>query len=151
MRLLSRFDLARCVVIGACLIALLSLGSIYAQRAMSFTNAYERCVESPEASEGKRVILSLWNVVAVADDSFHLAKVGPTVPVFGVEAAVEVGDVVSVEGRFVAGSDGQGHHVLADRFQGHPLRPYKAGFSLIGTFFALVYLAQASIRAVRRG
>ena len=118
---------------------------------MSFSNAYQQCLEAPSESEGRRVVLSLWNVVAVDPQGFHLAKVGASVPVLGVEAEVRVGDVVSVEGRFAAGSDGTGPHVVAERFEPHPLRPVKAGFSILGSLFALLYLALASVKGLRHG
>ena len=118
---------------------------------MSFSNAYEQCLKAPSDSEGRRVVLSLWNVVSVESEGFHVAKVGPSVPVSGVGAEVRLGDVVSVEGRFTAGADGRGPHVVADRFEPHPLRPAKAGFSILGSLFALLYLAHASIKGLRRG
>jgi len=118
---------------------------------MSFSNAYQQCLKAPSESEGRRVVLSLWNVVSVETEGFHVAKVGPSVPVFGVEAEVRMGDVVSVEGRFAAGADGTGPHVVSDRFEPHPLRPVKAGLSILGSLFALLYLVHASVKGLRHG
>jgi hypothetical protein len=138
-------------VILLCVGALAFLGDQYARRATGFANAYHQCLNAPAESEGRRVVLSLWNVVSVNERGFNVAKVGQAVPVLGVEAEVRVGDVVSVEGRFAAGAAGTGPHVVAERFEPHPLRPAKAGLSILGSLFALLYLVHASLKELRHG
>ena len=136
---------------GVCVLAMLALGHRYATRAIEFRDVHHACLNGVASARGGRVVLSLWTVTAVGDGQVTVSKVGPPVPVVGVDEAWRVGDVVSVDGRCQAASADSGARVVASRFQRHPLRPAKAGLSVVGMVFAIAYVLRAFWAGRRRG
>jgi len=113
----------------------LGVGAYYAWFAMTVAIGYRWCVEDPVARDGTVLAFPLWTVTAVTDTShYEISKVVKDVPVSGSAADLEVGDTVSVLGRFRA-ADLQ---VVEEDVEVHTLRRAKEALGVLGFVFVVI-------------
>jgi len=115
--------------------ALLVLGCAEAcQDPRTLSTGWGACQADPEAAAGERVLLTVYEVAAVAPGALTLGRIWQGVPVDLPEGApaVEVGDTVTVDGRCAPGP-----RVIAERVIPHPLRRWKEAAGLLGLAAAI--------------
>lgn len=130
----DRFRLLKLCGAAALLVA---LAWQYTQYATSRPVGYGAAVAAPQAHDGVTLRFPLWEVESIeGPERFTIARTVRGVPVQGPTAGLSRGATVSVVGPFRA-SD---HVVVAQVVQPHPLRPIKAGLSLLTMLFAVLLL-----------
>ena len=94
------------------------------------------CLQAPEGCEGREMTLPLWQVVEIQADRFVVFSASVPVTVLGDTAGLEVGDRISLSGRFDAAEVA----VREERREIHHLRRAKEILSGIGLLMALAIL-----------
>ena len=110
-------------------IAMVSLGLVYAQQSRDLPVGWRRCIAAPDIHDGRRLVFSLYKVTAVTGpERFEISKVVSDVPVEGDSTGLAVGMTVSVVGAFEA----DGPSVRLEQLEVHRLRWAKRMLSLLG-------------------
>ena len=138
------------MVVVAVLLAF--LGWHHARFSVERPEGYRAFLASPENHDGDRVLLPLWEVTEVQDDSFYrVSKSVVGVPIVGETVGLELGDTVTIIGHFRA-SDGA---VLVRERIDHPWRKTKGLLSVLALVFAFAWVPKcfgwSSGRVVLRG
>jgi hypothetical protein len=119
------------------LVLLGALAWIYTDHTISRPIGYGAAIADPAAHDGVVLRLPLWEVEQVlGPDRFTMGWTVRGVVVQGPTAGLKTGDTVSVVGRFRA----LDRVVVAEKVQPHPLRPIKAGLSMLTMLLALLML-----------
>jgi hypothetical protein len=126
----------RAARIGLAVLVLLFVGHRYATYAEAEIVGYHTCVADPARFDGQRLVFPLWQVTSLAGDHYEISKVHAGVPIAGDPAGLEVGDYVSVAGRYRA-EDGR---VVETERHAHPWRVWKHVLGVLGTVLALAFL-----------
>jgi len=114
---------------------LLAVGARYAHFAAHQRQGFQWCLENAEACDGREILLPVWDVVEVQDQSYTVFKVTGPIPIDGNPEGLEVGDTVSIRGVFSKESS----TLLEESREIHRRRPLKkalSGFGLILCFVA---------------
>jgi hypothetical protein len=121
-----------------CALALLvGLAWRYTSHTTQAPLGYGAALAEPEAYDGALLRLPLWSVDEVlGPERFTMGWMVRGVPVEGSSEGLQPGTTVSVVGRFRA-SD---RTIIADKVQPHPLRPVKAGLSMLTMLMALLLI-----------
>ncbi|MFZ5480094.1 MAG: hypothetical protein ACOZNI_25235 [Myxococcota bacterium] len=125
--------------------ALLAMGGYYAWWATSVVRGYRWCVEDPVARDGSELVFPLWTVTEVGAGRYEISKNVKDVPIAGDPAGLEVGDTVSVVGRFRASDLA----VVEEVRELHVLRRWKEGLGVLG--FVVLAIATPLAFRVRDG
>lgn len=139
-------DRARPLVV---LLSLLLIG-IMAQRYATLVSErgawIEACLDEPASCAGRRVFLSLVEVVEVGEGGYTVRKVTRDIPIRGDVAERRVGQTLSV----VASFDPEVGALVEQTPKEHPWRAHKRRLGILGLVLAGV-AAALSFRVGRRG
>lgn len=132
------------VVSGMLLLA--ALGGYYAYWAARAESGWRWAMEDRYARDGAVMVFPLWTVTRVVDaEHYEISKVIPDVPIRGDARDLEVGDTVSIEGRF----DASVPVVDVELRELHTLRPYKEALGVFGFLAVAAWIPFAFRRAGR--
>ena len=142
----------RAVWLGwVCFVALLAMGLRYADFAANQRQGFQWCLDNSEACRDREIRLPVWDVVEVEADGYAVFKATGPIPIQGDTAGLEVGDTVSVLGRF----DPESSRILELTREVHTRRPLKkalSGLGLVLFFLGLPWcLSLSKRRLVYRG
>ncbi len=127
-------DRQRAVKILTLTALLLALCGLYARQATTVLAAWPSALAAGDRADGRELRFSLWQVSAVPDARhFVIARV-VQVPVEGDARGLEVGDTVSLVGRYRA----EDQTVVAEILEVHHLRWAKEALGWLGVGLALV-------------
>lgn len=118
------------------LLLLVALGLWYGLHASNYSLGYARCMEDPVRNHGARVSLSLQRVAEVQDGLYTVSTIGPPIPIEGSTPGLEVGDTVSLVGRF----DADKLVVIEEWREVHHLRLLKYVMGFVGLVGLGLYL-----------
>ena len=128
-------DRYRLLKIMVSLLILLGLGAVYTDFALSRPEGYRAALADPVNHEGADMLFPLWQVTHIRDANMYtIAGTLRDVPVQGSTEGLNVRDTVTVIGHFRADD----LVVVATERVDHPLRPWKAGFSLLAILLGLI-------------
>ena len=130
-------DRARVWKILFSIAGLVALGMHYTHFAMNQTEGYRAAVRSPNQHDGQDLLFPLWQVTDVRDASvYEISKTVTGVAVVGSSEGLEVGDTVTIRGRFRSVDLA----VVAEERIDHPHRKAKGVLSIIGLFICALLL-----------
>ena len=135
MRLAWNTDHQRPLKLALLTILLVGMCALYGWRATQRPVGWTKCLADPEASDGERVVLSLYTVDGVDESGYlRVSKVARDVPVVLTQldnsAPPEPGQRVSVVGHFRASDQ----VLVAETLEVHLLRWVKEALGLVGLF-----------------
>ncbi len=115
-------------------LGLIAMGALYADYSANRQQGFQWCLENAEACEGREILLPVWDVVEVGEGVYQVFKATGPIPIQGVSEGLEVGDTVSIRGRF----DKASGRILEVSREVHHRRPLKKALSGLGLIlFAL--------------
>jgi len=134
------------------LMLLLALGWHHAQFSVDRPEGYRAYIATPEAHDGERVMLPLWEVTHIRGaNMYSVSKSVVGVPVVGSSLGLEVGDTVTVLGHFRS----EDSAVISSERVDHPWRRAKGLLSILalvlGLFLLPRFFGWSAGRAVVRG
>jgi hypothetical protein len=127
-------DRYRSAKMAVCLCLLVWLGLAYAHAAIVRPEGYRAAAAAPEEHEGAPLIFPLWTVTRLdGPDGYAISRTIKKVPVVGDTQGLALGDTVTLKGAFRAADSAV---VVRERID-HPLRPLKAGLSVLALIWAV--------------
>jgi hypothetical protein len=119
-------------------LGLVGLCLYHAHLALNRPAGWARCLEAPAAHAGKRLVMPLYTVEAVAGPrSVVIGKVVTGIPVYlPAPLSLAPGDTISVAGTF----DPTGPRVVVTEVELHPYRTVKEALGVVGLLIGLLLL-----------
>ena len=145
-------DRYRALKISLCVVVLGALSWSYTDFATTRTEGYRACLVDPPRHDGNPLVFPLWTVTRIdGSGSYAISRTVKDVPVTGDTDGLEVGDTVTIKGRFRSADLGVTDVIRID----HPLRPWKEGLSALALLLGLLLLPRGFAwregRVVMRG
>ncbi|MCB9758279.1 MAG: hypothetical protein H6739_00425 [Alphaproteobacteria bacterium] len=139
-------DAARPIVAVLCVVWIGFMAAQYTRLAEERKGWINACLAEPSACAGRRVFLSVVEVVALNDDGYTVRKVVHDIPIKGDPSRVELGMTLSVVARF----DPEVGALVEVEPMEHPRRALKRGLAVAGLVLAAGFGVNG-LRATRRG
>jgi len=128
-------DRFRVLKIAGCAVLMATLAWSYADFATTRTEGYRACLADPASRDGDPLVFPLWTVTRIdGAASFAISRTLKDVPIAGDSTGLEVGDTVTIKGRFRSADLGVTDVIRID----HPLRPWKEGLSTLALLLGLL-------------
>ncbi len=115
-------------------IILIGIGAQYADFAAHQRQGFQWCLENAQACDGREILLPVWDVVAVEEESYEVFKVTGPIPIQADPTGLKIGDTVSIRGVFR-----KEHQAIVETHRTlHSRRPLKKALSGAGLLLFFV-------------